>query len=102
MTHTIGWRERAASRTRSDSGDDLDPSFVHRLEPLSVLLRILVRMARILAIRCRWCSRHSLHTHPATYAALVPCLRSFRRVAIKAAASAVDHSSSVLVSPQTW
>jgi len=28
---------------RSDSGDDLDPSFVHRLQPLSLLLRILVR-----------------------------------------------------------
>ena len=42
MTHTIGWRERAASRTRSDSGDDLDPSLVHRLEPLSLLLGILV------------------------------------------------------------
>ena len=27
----------------SDSGDDLDPSLVHRLEPLSLLLRILVR-----------------------------------------------------------
>jgi hypothetical protein len=27
---------------RSDSGDDLDPSLVHRLEPLSLLLRILV------------------------------------------------------------
>ena len=42
MTHTIGWSERAASRTRSDSGDDLDPSLVHRLEPLSLSLRILV------------------------------------------------------------
>jgi hypothetical protein len=28
--------------TRSDSGDDLDPSLVHRLEPLSLLLGILV------------------------------------------------------------
>jgi hypothetical protein len=27
---------------RSDSGDDLDPSLVHRLEPLSLLLGILV------------------------------------------------------------
>ena len=27
---------------RSDPGDDLDPSLVHRLEPLSLLLRILV------------------------------------------------------------
>ena len=27
----------------SDSGDDLDPSRVHRLEPLSLLLGILVR-----------------------------------------------------------
>jgi hypothetical protein len=27
----------------SDPGDDLDPSFVHRLEPLSLSLRILVR-----------------------------------------------------------
>jgi hypothetical protein len=27
---------------RSDSGDDLDPSLAHRLEPLSLLLRILV------------------------------------------------------------
>ena len=42
MTHTIGWRERAASRTRSDSGDDLDPSLVHRLEPLGLLLGVLV------------------------------------------------------------
>ena len=29
-------------RCCSDSGDDLDPSFVHRLEPLSLLLRTLV------------------------------------------------------------
>ena len=42
MTHTIGWRERAASRTRSDSRDDLDPSLVYRLEPLSLALGILV------------------------------------------------------------
>jgi hypothetical protein len=41
VTHTIGWRERAASRTRSDSGD-LDPGLLHRLEPLSLLLRFLV------------------------------------------------------------
>ena len=27
---------------RSDSGDDLDPSLVHRLEPLGLLLGILV------------------------------------------------------------
>ena len=27
---------------RSDSGDDFDPSLMHRLEPLSLLLRILV------------------------------------------------------------
>jgi hypothetical protein len=27
---------------RSDSGDDIDPSLVYRLEPLSLLLRILV------------------------------------------------------------
>jgi hypothetical protein len=27
---------------RSDSGDDLDPRLVHRLEPLNLLLRILV------------------------------------------------------------
>ena len=30
-------------RCCSDSGDDLDPSLVHRLEPLSLLLGILVR-----------------------------------------------------------
>ena len=28
---------------RSDPGDDLDPGLVHRLEPLSLLLEILVR-----------------------------------------------------------
>jgi hypothetical protein len=28
---------------------------------------------RFLAIRTRWCSRHSLHTQPRTYAAVVPC-----------------------------
>jgi hypothetical protein len=39
-------RESALSRwlttPTSDPGDDLDPSFVHRLKPLSLLLRILV------------------------------------------------------------
>ena len=30
------------SLTCSDSGDDLDPGLVHRLEPLNLLLRILV------------------------------------------------------------
>ena len=29
--------------SRSDPGDDLDPRLVHRLEPLSLLLGILVR-----------------------------------------------------------
>jgi hypothetical protein len=32
----------------------------------------------------------------------VPCLRSPRRVAVKAASSAADQSSSVLVRPHTW
>jgi hypothetical protein len=31
---------------------------------------------RFLAIRCRWCSRHSLHTQPRRYAGVVPCSRS--------------------------
>jgi hypothetical protein len=42
---------------------------------------------RCLAIRIRWCSRHSLQTQPFTYTALVPCLRSSRRVAVRAASS---------------
>jgi len=40
----------------------------------------------------RWCSRHSQQTQPCTYAALVPCFRSSRRVAITAVSSAADHS----------
>jgi hypothetical protein len=36
--------------------------------------------SRFLAIRIRWCARHSLQTHPWTYAALVPCWRSFREL----------------------
>ena len=47
-------------------------------------------------------SRHSLQTQPCTYAALVPCWRSSRRVAVRAASSALDHSSSALVRPNTW
>jgi hypothetical protein len=47
----------------------------------------------------RWWSRHSPQTQPCAYAALVPCGRSSRRVAVKVASSAEDHSSSVLVSP---
>src|SRR5215217_9088657 len=35
--------ERLARRRCSDPGDDLDPSLVHRLESLSLLLRISVR-----------------------------------------------------------
>ena len=35
--------KRLARRRCSDSGDDLDPRLVHRLEPPSLLLRILVR-----------------------------------------------------------
>src|SRR5687767_14933898 len=54
---------------------------------------------RFLAIRCGWCSRHSLQIQPATYAAVVPCLRSVRRVAVRAASSAADHTSSVLANP---
>jgi hypothetical protein len=44
----------------------------------------------------------SLQTQPVTYAALVPCWRSFRRVAVSAASRAANHSLSVLVNPQTW
>jgi hypothetical protein len=33
---------------------------------------------------------------------LVPCLRSSRRVAVRATSSCLDHSPSVLVRPQTW
>jgi hypothetical protein len=47
----------------------------------------------ILRILTRWCSRHSLQTQPAMYAALVPCLRSARRVAVRAAFNASDHAS---------
>jgi hypothetical protein len=50
----------------------------------------------------RWWVRQSLHTHPCTYAALVPCVRSSRRVALRAASSLSAHSWSVLVSPHTW
>jgi hypothetical protein len=32
----------------------------------------------------------------------VPCLRSFRRVAVRAVSSFSAHSWSVLVSPHTW
>lgn len=42
---------------------------------------------RLLATRIRWCSRHSLQTQPRTYAGVVPCLRSSRRVAIRATSS---------------
>ena len=56
---------------------------------------------RFLAICSRWCFRHSLQTQPVTYAALVPCFRSSRRVAISAASSTADHSWSVFVRPQT-
>jgi hypothetical protein len=59
-------------------------------------------LAAVFAIRTRWCSRHSMQTQPATYAALVPCSRSSRRVAIRAISSALDHSPSVSVRPQTW
>jgi hypothetical protein len=38
--HRVG--RRAAHACFSDPGDDLDPGLVHRLEPLSLLLRILV------------------------------------------------------------
>ena len=34
--------KRLARRCSSDPGDDLDPSLVYRLEPLSLLLGILV------------------------------------------------------------
>jgi len=44
----------------------------------------------------RWWARHSLQTQPCTYAALVPWQRSSRRLAVTAASSALDHSSSVL------
>ena len=57
---------------------------------------------RFLAILTRWYSRHTLQTQPCTYAALVPCRRSPRRLAVKAASSPADQSSSLLVSPQTW
>jgi hypothetical protein len=53
-------------------------------------------------ILIRWCSRHSRQTQPRTYAAFVPCSRSSRRIAFKAASSSVAQSSSVLVSPHTW
>ena len=36
------WEQELKSATRSDPGDDLDPGLVHRLEALSLLLRILV------------------------------------------------------------
>ena len=46
VMRTVNRNERPGERTArcrcSDSGDDLDPSLVHRLEPLSLLLRILV------------------------------------------------------------
>ena len=50
--------------------------------------------------RC-WCSRQSLHTQPFAYAALVPCSRSSRRAAVRAASSALDHPRSILASPHT-
>jgi hypothetical protein len=50
----------------------------------------------------RWCSRHSLQTQPATYAALVPCRTSLRRTAVRAASRSLAHSLSVLASPHTW
>lgn len=37
--------ERLARR-RSDSGDDLDPRLIHRLEPLGLLPGILLTLAR--------------------------------------------------------
>jgi hypothetical protein len=41
------------------------------------------------------------HTQPLTCAALVPCSKSSRRTAVRAASSAVAHSWSVFVSPHT-
>jgi hypothetical protein len=40
-----------------------------------------------------------LQTQPRTYAGVLPCLRSLRRDAVRAASSAVDHSSTVLANP---
>jgi hypothetical protein len=48
----------------------------------------LVALSAIWAIRIRWCSRHSLQTQPRTYAAFVPCFKSSRRVAVRAASKA--------------
>jgi len=70
----------------------------HTIQPGSMSLAqrewgsALSRIAnqRFLPIRCCWCCRQSLQTQPATYAALVPCFRSPRRVAVSAASSAVD------------
>jgi hypothetical protein len=47
---------------------------------------------RFLAILMRWCSRHSLQTQPWTYAALVPCVTSFLRAAVRAVSNFSDHS----------
>jgi hypothetical protein len=55
---------------------------------------------RFLAILMRWWARHSRHTQLCTYAAVVPCWRSSRQVAINAASSLSDHSWSVFVSPK--
>jgi hypothetical protein len=61
--------------------------------------RFHLPLLRFFAIRWRWCSRQSLQTQPRTCAGVLPCLRSLRRDAVRAASSAVDHTSSVLANP---
>jgi transcriptional regulator with XRE-family HTH domain len=51
-----------------------------------------VVVAGFLPIRLCWCSRQSVHTQPLTYAALVPCSKSSRRTAVRAAAKRMSQA----------